>query len=112
MSLHEVDNAPLLDQLLVRSAAGDEAAFAEVYDRTVGLTWPIILQGIGRIEDAEAVTRGVYTELWQQAPQLVNDGYDCAWSTILAITRRIVADSISLTRAGDRASERHSVTVA
>ena len=112
MSLQEVGNATPLDQLLVRSAAGDEAAFAEVYDRTVGLTWPIILQGTGRVEDAEAVTRRVYTELWQQAPQLVNDGCDCAWSTILAITRGIVAESLSSTRSDGRASERHSVTVA
>jgi RNA polymerase sigma-70 factor (ECF subfamily) len=54
-------------RLIEQVAAGDEAAFAELYDATSGLIFGLLLRILGDSQKAEEVLESVYTELWQEA---------------------------------------------
>lgn len=81
------------EELLVRVAIGDTAAFAELYDRLVGAVYGLcraILGGPGCADDA---AHGALLELWRAAPQ-----YDPARASVrswaLTVAHRRAVDQL------------------
>lgn len=76
----------LLDSLLLTAGRGDQAAFAEFYDRTVGLLFPLLQRGLGAKRDrAPEAAEGIYVRLWRSAPQF-SPARNCALAVLLSET--------------------------
>jgi RNA polymerase sigma-70 factor (ECF subfamily) len=60
-------NSDPLSGLLAGSAAGDEAAFADLYDRTSPTVYSMAFRILRSRAHAEEVTQEVYVQVWQQA---------------------------------------------
>lgn len=58
---------PTLQELLVRTAAGDHAAFAEVYRRTSAHLFGVALRMLGREQAAEDVLQEAFVSVWKNA---------------------------------------------
>lgn len=54
-------------RLIKLTAAGDESAFARLYDSTCGLLFGLLLRILGHSQGAEEVLEQVYAEIWMQA---------------------------------------------
>ena len=77
-------------QCLERAAAGDEQAFAGLYDESSGLVHSVALRILGNAADAEEVTLEVYTHVWRSAGDFdAGRGSVCAWLAMLARSRAI-----------------------
>jgi RNA polymerase sigma-70 factor, ECF subfamily len=55
------------EQLMSRVAAGDEAAFAELYDRHAARVLGFLVRMLGRQDDAEDVLQETFWQVWKQA---------------------------------------------
>ena len=86
--------AEALRGLLVRSARGDESAFAELYDATARRVHGLVLRVCRNPAIAQEVTQEVYLEVWRQSARYSPyRGSALAWmltiaATILASKRR------------------------
>lgn len=77
-------------QLIARTAQGDQAAFAVLYDRTSPQVYGLVLRILGNREAAEEVTLDVYTQIWRQACAYDETrGTPGGWVMTLARTRAI-----------------------
>ena len=95
--------------LVHRSAAGEEQAFAELYDRTSRRVHAIVWRVLRSADHAAEVTQEVYTEVWRQASRYEPDrGSVLAWLATMA-HRRAVDRVRSVTREVAR-DERYAVT--
>jgi len=65
----EPDNpaVPNLEELLARSARGDEQAFAKLYDLTSSRIYGMVLRVVRDAAQSAEVTQDVYLEVWRQA---------------------------------------------
>lgn len=87
------DAAPVadLDAVMRRIALGDESAFAELYDRLVPSVHRLAQLVLGRCEEADAVVRETFVEVWRRAvdPRLTAGLRIDAW--ILVTAHRIAS---------------------
>ena len=71
-------------------AAGDQLAFAELYDLTARRVYGTTLRVLRSPEHAEEVTQEVYVEVWRQAPRYARaKGSVVTWITTMAHRRAI-----------------------
>lgn len=87
----ELPDANGLRRLLERSAAGDQRAFADLYDTTSELCFGLALSILHDQADAERVTREAYLHLWTHPPDYDAAGCDPLSSITGLVHRRAVA---------------------
>ncbi|HEX2055825.1 MAG TPA: sigma-70 family RNA polymerase sigma factor [Nitrospiraceae bacterium] len=76
--------------LIARTAQGDQAALALLYDRTSPWIFGMVMRILGSREAAEEVTLEVYVQVWRQAALYDRQrGSPAGWLTTLARTRAI-----------------------
>jgi RNA polymerase sigma-70 factor (ECF subfamily) len=79
-----------LADLISRTAAGDHAAFSELYDLTVSRVYGCVLHVLRSPDHAEEVTQEVYAELWQQAARYTSSKANVlTWMTTIARRRAV-----------------------
>ncbi|GGG58398.1 RNA polymerase sigma factor SigK [Kocuria dechangensis] len=85
-----VDEQPDLGALLRRSGAGDEAAFAQVYDLTAAKVYGLAVRVTRSPEIAAEVVQEVYLMAWQQSARFDPErGTVLAWLCTLAHRRSV-----------------------
>lgn len=71
-------------------AAGDEAAFTELYDLTLRRVYGTVLRVLRSPEHAEEVTQEVYVDVWRQAPRYAREkGSVMGWIATMAHRRAV-----------------------
>ena len=94
-----------LPELLRRSARGDEAAFARLYDETSARVFGLVLRVVRDRAQAEEVTQEVYLQVWHTASRYdASKGSALSWLMTLAHRR-----SVDRVRAAE-ASSRNETT--
>ena len=79
-----------LPQLMAQVSAGDQQAFAQVYDLTSRNVFGIVLRVLRDHAQAEEVTQEIYLEAWQQAPRYdEKQGSVSAWLNTIAHRRAV-----------------------
>jgi RNA polymerase sigma-70 factor (ECF subfamily) len=79
-----------LNRLLLEAAAGDRAAFTELYDGTASLVFGIALRVVRDRTLAEDVAQEIYVELWRTAARFDPErGTAKAWITTMAHRRAV-----------------------
>ena len=79
-----------LADLMTSCAAGEELAFAELYDLTIRRVYGTVLRVLRSPEHAEEVTQEVYVEIWQQAPKYAREkGSVMGWLVTIAHRRAV-----------------------
>lgn len=79
-----------LADLLRRSARGDEAAFASVYDETSARVFGLVLRVVRDRAQAEEVTQEVYLEVWRTASRFdPSKGSALSWLMTMAHRRSV-----------------------
>lgn len=97
-----VPSGPDLSGLLRRSARGDEAAFAELYDATSSRVYGLVRRVLRDPHQAEEVAQEVFLEVWRTSARYDEQrGSAQAW--ILTIAHRRAVDRV---RAAESASRR------
>lgn len=91
-----------IGELLVRSAAGDESAFAGLYDLLSSRAFGLILRVLVDRAQSEEVLQEVFLEVWQSAAAFApNKGQGRSW--VLTIAHRRAVDRVrSAQSAGER----------
>ncbi|MEU1970732.1 ECF RNA polymerase sigma factor SigK [Microbacterium sp. NPDC019599] len=80
-------------RLLVRTAAGDDEAFARLYDMLAGRVFGLILRMLVDRAQSEEVLQEVFLEVWQSADRFApNKGQGRAW--VLTIAHRRAVDRV------------------
>ncbi|MCT9821038.1 ECF RNA polymerase sigma factor SigK [Microbacterium sp. W1N] len=99
------EDAPARDavaDLLVRTAAGDQQAFATLYDTLSSRVFGLLLRVIVNRSQAEEVLQEVFLEIWQSAGAFApNKGQGRSW--VLTIAHRRAVDRV---RASQSAADR------
>ena len=87
------DSGPDLERLLLRTARGDEEAFATLYDRVVAAVWGLALRIVRDPARAEEVAQEALLEVWRTTPR-----YDAtrgsARTYVMTITHRRAVDVV------------------
>jgi RNA polymerase sigma-70 factor, ECF subfamily len=87
--------------LLRRSAIGDEAAFAELYDATSPRVYGLVLRVVRNPSQAEEVTQEAYLEVWRTASRFDPDrGSALSW--LMTIAHRKSVDRVRSAEASTR----------
>ncbi|WP_295842510.1 ECF RNA polymerase sigma factor SigK [uncultured Microbacterium sp.] len=87
------ENADHVGVLLQRVAAGDRAAFAELYDSLSGRAFGLILRVLVDRSQSEEVLQEVFLEIWQSAARFTpNKGQGRSW--VLTIAHRRAVDRV------------------
>nr|WP_281887241.1 ECF RNA polymerase sigma factor SigK [Agromyces rhizosphaerae] len=81
------------DALLVRVGAGDQAAFAALYDAMAPRVLGLVRRLLVDVAQSEEVAQEVFLEIWQQAPRF-DAGKGSAVSWILTLTHRRAVDRV------------------
>ncbi len=75
---------------MAQVSAGDEQAFARLYDATVRNVFGIVLHVLRDHAQAEEVTQEIYVEAWKQAPRYdAKQGSVSAWLNTIAHRRAV-----------------------
>jgi RNA polymerase sigma-70 factor (ECF subfamily) len=83
----------LAAELLVRVAAGDQKAFAELYDLLSSRVFGLILRVLVNRSQSEEVLQEVFLEIWQSAARFApNKGQGRTW--VLTIAHRRAVDRV------------------
>ncbi len=81
---------PDLEDLLLRTARGDQAAFSDLYDEISGTVFGVIRRVLRDPSHSEEVTQEVLVEVWQQAPRFDPErGSAKTWILTMAHRRAI-----------------------
>lgn len=76
------------EDVLAQVAAGDVAAFGELYDRYAARVLGLIAKMLGRPDDAEDVLQDVFWQAWRSAPDYSESrGSPAAWLFMIARSR-------------------------
>lgn len=88
--------------LIRRAAAGDNAAFGEIYTRYLDAIYRFIYYRVGDNQDAEDLTETVFIKAWQALPDYKDMGlkfsswlYRIAQNTIIDFHRKRETDALS-----------------
>ncbi|NLG95798.1 MAG: RNA polymerase sigma factor [Chloroflexi bacterium] len=88
--------------LIRRAAAGDNAAFGEIYSRYLDAIYRFIFYRVGDNQDAEDLTETVFIKAWQALPDYKDVGlkfsswlYRIAQNTIIDFHRKRATDALS-----------------
>jgi RNA polymerase sigma-70 factor (ECF subfamily) len=85
-----VSAATHLANLMTSCGAGDEVAFAELYDLTIRRVHGTVLRVLRSHQHAEEVTQEVYVEIWRQAPKYAPEkGSVMGWIATMAHRRAV-----------------------
>jgi len=90
-----------LAELLQRSARGDRAAFAELYDATAARVHGLSLRVVRDPAQAEEVTQEAFLEIWRTASRY-DVGRGSAVSWLLTIAHRKAVDRVRSAEASSR----------
>lgn len=91
-----------LEHLIARASRGHEAAFAELYDRTVARVYGVVLRVLRSPDLAAEVTQETYVEVWRSAAKYRPES-GSALSWMLAIAHHRAVDQVrSAVRRVDR----------
>ncbi len=86
------------DELLSRSATGDQASFGELYDLLSPRVFGLVRRLVVDQAQSEEVTQEVFLEVWQSAPRFdPNKGRAIGW--IMTIAHRRAVDRIRAAQA-------------
>jgi len=118
--LHVVDDEHMTDEdLLVRTARGDTAAFEELYDRYSARVYGLVKRIVRDPTLSQDATQVVMTELWKTAARFDPDrGAAASWILTLAhrraidVVRREQSSRDRIQRAGRTQMERPADTIA
>ncbi len=95
------DGSPDPATLLVRSAAGDERAFAELYDAMAGRAYGLTVRVLRDRAQAEEVLQEAFLELWRTAAAFDPDrGSASSW--VLTLVHRRAVDRVRSAEAATR----------
>nr|WP_245613819.1 ECF RNA polymerase sigma factor SigK [Knoellia sinensis] len=84
---------PDLGRLLTRSARGDEAAFAELYDATAARLHGLVVRVVRDRAQSEEVTQEAYLDIWRHCTRFdPSRGSPLAW--MLTIAHRKAVDRV------------------
>lgn len=87
---HGAPRARTVDELFVATAAGDRAAFSELYDQTAPRVFGLVRRLLVDSAQAEEVTQDVYLEAWQTAARFdPARGSTLTWLLTLAHRRAV-----------------------
>lgn len=82
--------APSLDDLMLRLAAGDESAFAALYDEVAPRVFGLILRVVRDPAQAEEVAQEALVEVWRTAPRYdAAKGSAASWVFTIAHRRAV-----------------------
>jgi RNA polymerase sigma-70 factor, ECF subfamily len=98
-----------LADLLRRSARGDEAAFAALYDATAPRLFGLVLRVVRDHAMSEEVTQEVYLDVWRQSARF-DPGRGSAMSWLMTIAHRTAVDRVRASEASRRRDDAHAVT--
>ena len=98
-----------LAELLRRSARGDEAAFADLYDATSRRLFGLVLRIVRDHAMSEEVTQEVYLDVWRQAARF-DPQRGSAMSWLMTIAHRTAVDKVRASEASRRRDDAHATT--
>jgi RNA polymerase sigma-70 factor (ECF subfamily) len=99
---------PDVTGLLRRTARGDEAAFAQLYDRTAARVYGLVLRVVRDPAQAEEVAQEVFVDVWRSAARFdPGRGSGIAW--ILALAHRRAVDRVRSSQASQQREHRVAV---
>jgi RNA polymerase sigma-70 factor (ECF subfamily) len=91
----------VLAELLRRSARGDEAAFAELYDATSARAYGLAVRVVRDPAQAQEVTQEAYLDVWRTASRFDSEkGSAVSW--LLTIVHRKAVDRVRSAEAATR----------
>ena len=96
-----------LAELLRRSARGDEAAFAELYDATSRRLFGLVLRIVRDHAMSEEVTQEVYLDVWRQSSRF-DQARGSALSWLMTIAHRTAVDRVRASEASRRRDDAHA----
>jgi RNA polymerase sigma-70 factor (ECF subfamily) len=88
-------DARALEDLLMRAAAGDEAAFRLLYDRTAGRLYAVCLRIARHRRLAEEMLQDIYVRIWRRAREF-DPAQSGALAWMIATARNHALDVIRL----------------
>jgi len=98
-----------LADLLRRSARGDEAAFAALYDATAGRLYGLVLRIVRDHAMSEEVTQEVFLDVWRHSARFDPDR-GSAMSWLMTIAHRSAVDRVRASEASRRRDDAHAAT--
>jgi RNA polymerase sigma-70 factor (ECF subfamily) len=98
-----------LADLLRRSARGDEAAFAELYDATSRRLFGLVLRIVRDPAMSEEVTQEVYLDVWRHCARF-DPERGSAMSWLMTIAHRTAVDRVRASEASRRRDVAHAAT--
>jgi RNA polymerase sigma-70 factor (ECF subfamily) len=84
---------PSLEDLLARSALGDEQAFAQLYDLTSSRVYGMVLRVVRDPAQSAEVTQDIYLEVWRQSARF-DSGKGAVLPWLLMIAHRRAVDRV------------------
>lgn len=102
-----------LTQLFARAAAGEESAFAQLYDATAARVYGLTVRILRNPAQAEEASQEAYLEIWRTASRF-DAGRGSVISWILMITHRAAVNRVRSSQAGstrDEVYERDRLTL-
>ncbi|MGG5257700.1 ECF RNA polymerase sigma factor SigK [Phycicoccus avicenniae] len=96
-----------LAELLRRSARGDEAAFAELYDATSRRIFGLVVRIVRDHAMSEEVTQEVYLDVWRTSARF-DAARGSALSWLMTIAHRAAVDRVRSSEASRRRDDAHA----
>ncbi|QIM23241.1 sigma-70 family RNA polymerase sigma factor [Phycicoccus sp. HDW14] len=90
-----------------RSARGDEAAFAELYDATSRRVYGLVLRIVRDPAMSEEVTQEVYLDVWRTSARF-DSARGSALSWLMTIAHRAAVDRVRSSEASRRRDDAHA----